>query len=244
MQRAPVGSVNKTPLQCLTATSGSHKTHDQPHTLPAPPLPSPQTFHEPHLRTSPIFTPPAALAPPAHGTVARRPKRSRLVPTRGNRPDVAKKESGLWRRHVTLRTPLSLTGAPAIKSADHEQLPARHRQARQDLDLAAPRTRILAIFSASSFIFEQSVWPHGPNWLTVGFSFTIQHSRRGLQTRDVYNEGVVEVELKIVTMSAMYRVPLVRGSSSSGSRSISMSSRATAHHQSGDTREQGPIVLA
>ena len=92
MQRAPVGSVNKTPLQCLTATSGSHKTHDQPHTLPAPPLPSPQTFHEPHLRTSPIFTPPAAPAPPAHGTVARRPKRSRLVPTRGNRPDVHGKE--------------------------------------------------------------------------------------------------------------------------------------------------------
>ena len=92
MQRAPVGSVNKTPLQCLTATSGSHKTHDQPHTLPAPPLPSPQTFHEPHLRTSPIFTPPAAPAPPAHGTVARRPKRSILVPTRGNRPDVHGKE--------------------------------------------------------------------------------------------------------------------------------------------------------
>ena len=120
LQRAPVGSVNKTPLQCLTATSGSHKNHDQPHTLPAPPLPAPQTFHEPHLRTSPIFTPPAAPAPPAHGTVARRPKRSRLVPTRGNRPDVAKKESGLWRRHVTLRTSLSLTGAPAMVGHDQE----------------------------------------------------------------------------------------------------------------------------
>jgi hypothetical protein len=80
---------------------------------------------------------------------------------------------------------LSLTGAPAIKSADHEQLPARHRQARQDLDLAAPRTRILAIFSASSFIFEQSVWPHGPNWLTVGFSFTIQPGKGAADPRCV-----------------------------------------------------------
>ena len=148
MQRAPVGSVNKTPLQCLTATSGSHKNHDQPHTLPAPPLPAPQTFHEPHLRTSPIFTPPAAPAPRARdrGTAQEKQNRAHArKPPRHTWQRPGAKESGLWRRHVTLRTSLSLTGAPAmvgtIKRADHEQLPARHRQARQDLDLAAPRTR-------------------------------------------------------------------------------------------------------
>ena len=124
LQRAPVGSVNKTPLQCLTATSGSHKNHDQPHTLPAPPLPAPQTFHEPHLRTSPIFTPPAAPAPRARdrGTAAQE-KQNRAharKPPRHTWQRPGAKESGLWRRHVTLRTSLSLTGAPAMVGHDQE----------------------------------------------------------------------------------------------------------------------------
>lgn len=118
---------------------------------PRPAIPSARspTFHEPHLCTSPIFLRPPALT--AHGTVAM----------------AAQREAESWPRGKTAQTYMAKTrceGERALEAAryledliefdrrprhgrtrstgaDHEQLPARHRQARKHLDQATPRTR-------------------------------------------------------------------------------------------------------
>ncbi len=113
-------------------------------------MPAPQTLHEPHLRTSPIFTPPAASASHARDRCDGGPRDAESCP----RGDTAKTymaktrcegeralEAACYLEDLIEFDRRPRHGRTRSKGADHEQLPARHRQARQDLDLATQRTR-------------------------------------------------------------------------------------------------------